>query len=207
MTRTIGVLVFPEVEELDFVGPLEVFGTLAKYFDKEWQVVTIAQSRDLIHGANGLTFEPDHAFDDCPRLDVLVVPGGLGTRREVDNEKLIGFAQRMGSGCEWVTSVCTGAFILSRAGFLKNREATTHWASLERLRAEPGVRAVERRFVQDGNVITAAGVSAGIDMALHLVGLLKDPEVARGVQKAMEYYPEPPFADGGKAGPGEEGER
>lgn len=206
MSKTFGILLFPEVEELDLVGPLEVFGVLAHYFDRDWQVITIAQSRQPIKGANGLTLSADHTFDDSLLLDVLLVPGGAGTSREVDNEKLIGFVRRVGGGCQWVTSVCTGAFILSRAGFLDGRQATTHWASLDRFRAEPGVRAVERRFVQDGNVITAAGVSAGIDMALYLVGLLKGPEVARSVQKAIEYYPEPPFADGANATPEKETE-
>jgi transcriptional regulator GlxA family with amidase domain len=206
MSKTVGILLFPEVEELDFAGPLEVFGVLAQYFDRDWQVVTIAQSREPFKGANGLTVGADHTFDDSPPLDVLLVPGGAGTRREVDNEKLIEFVRRAGSACQWVTSVCTGAFILSRAGFLDGREATTHWASLGHLRAEPGIRVVEERFVQDGNVISAAGVSAGIDMALYLVGLLKSPEVARRVQKAIEYYPEPPFGDGAIATPGREAE-
>jgi len=195
MSKVFGILLFPEVEELDFVGPLEVFGGLAKYFDQDWQVVTIAQSREPIKGANGLTVGADHTFDDCPPLDVLLVPGGWGTRREVDNEKLIEFVRQVGGRCRWVASVCTGAFILSRAGLLAGREATTHWASMDRLRAEPDIRVVEKRFVQDGNVISAAGVSAGIDMALYLVGLVKGPEVARSVQKAIEYYPQPPFAD------------
>ena len=195
MSKTFGILLFPDVEELDFVGPWEVFTTFAKYFDQDWQVVTIAETPGALKCAKGLSVVPDHTFDDCPRMDVLLVPGGQGTRREVDNEALIDFVRRVGSACQWVTSVCTGAFVLSRAGFLQGRRATTHWATLDLLRSEPGVEVVEQRFVQDGNVITAAGVSAGIDMALHLVGILKDPEVARNVQKAIEYYPEPPYAE------------
>jgi transcriptional regulator GlxA family with amidase domain len=195
MTKTFGILIFPDVEELDFVGPIEVFGSFAKYFDKDWQVVTIAQTSEPVHAAKGLNVIPDHTFDDCPPLDVLLVPGGFGTRQEMINPAMIGFVQRAGDAAQWVTSVCTGAFILSRAGFLKGREATTHWAALNDLRAEPDVRVVEQRFVVDGNVITAAGVSAGIDMALYLVGQLTSPETARNVQKAIEYYPEPPFAE------------
>lgn len=206
MSKTVGILLFPEVEELDFTGPLEVFGMLAQYFDQDWQVVTIAQSRQPMKGANGLTVSADHTFNDCPPLDVLVVPGGRGTLREVDNTTLVDFVRRVGSACQWLTSVCTGAFILSRAGFLDGREATTHWASLGHLRAEPGIRVVEKRFVRDGNVISAAGVSAGIDMALYVVGLVKGPEVARGVQKAMEYYPEPPFAGDADPTPAKEEE-
>ena len=195
MTKTFGILLFPEAEELDFVGPYEVFGMFAKHFDQDWQVVTVAQSREPVVCAKGLAVVADRTFEDCPPLDVLLVPGGQGTRREVDNERLIAFVQEQATGCQWVTSVCTGAFILRRAGLLAGRRATTHWASLDRLRAEPDVEVVEQRFVRDGNVITAAGVSAGIDMALYVVGLLKGPEVARNVQKAIEYYPEPPFAE------------
>jgi len=195
MIKTFGILLFPDAEELDFVGPWEVFGTFAKFFDKDWRVVAVAQTLEPVRAAKGLTVVPDHAFDDCPPLDVLIVPGGQGTRREVDNEALIAFVRRVGARCEWVTSVCTGAFILKRAGFLAGRRATTHWASRDGLRAEPDVQVVEERFVQDGNVITAAGVSAGIDMALYLVGLLAGEDVARNVQKFIEYYPEPPYAE------------
>ncbi|MEX1253596.1 MAG: DJ-1/PfpI family protein [Dehalococcoidia bacterium] len=195
MTRTFGIVIFPDVEELDFVGPIEVFGSFAKYFDKDWRVVTVAQTSEPVHAAKGLTVVPDHTFDDCPPLEVVLVPGGFGTRQEMSNPAMLDFVQRTGGAAQWVTSVCTGALVLSRAGFLKGREATTHWAALNELRAEPDVRVVERRFAVDGNVITAAGVSAGIDMALYLVGQLASPETARNVQKAIEYYPEPPFAE------------
>ena len=195
MAKTFGILLFPDAEELDFVGPWEVFGNFAAYFDQDWRVVAVAQTRDPVRCAKGLAVVPDYTFDDCPALDVLLIPGGQGTRHEVDNEALIAFVQRAGAGCQWVTSVCTGSFILRRAGFLAGRRATTHWAALDALRAEPGVEVVEQRWVQDGNVITAAGVSAGIDMALHLIGQLKDVETARNVQKFIEYYPEPPFAE------------
>jgi transcriptional regulator GlxA family with amidase domain len=183
------------MEELDFVGPMEVLASFAKYVDQDWQVVTVAESKEPVKADKGLVVVPDHAFADCPALDILIVPGGLGTRSEVDNPRLIEFVKGTGESAEWVTSVCTGAFILSRAGFLTGRRATTHWAALQDLRKEPGVTVVEERFVQDGKVITAAGVSAGIDMALHIVGLVKDPEAARVVQKLIEYYPEPPYAE------------
>jgi len=193
---TAGIVLFPDAEELDFVGPFEAFGMLAKHIDQEWSVVTVAQTRDPVLCAKGLVVVPDRAFDDCPPLDVLLVPGGQGTRVEVDNPTLIEFVQRTGAAARLVTSVCTGALVLERAGFLKGRRATTHWAAMAELRALPDVEVVEQRFVEDGNVITAAGVSAGIDMALYIIGLLKEPQIARNVQKAMEYYPEPPFADG-----------
>ncbi len=195
MSKTIGILIFPDAEELDFVGPWEVFGTFAKYFDQEWSVALVAETAEPVLCAKGLRVVPDCTFDDCPPLDVLLVPGGQGTLREVDNDALIDFTKRAGAPARLVTSVCTGAFILERAGFLQGRRATTHWATLEQLRQLPGVEVVEQRFVEDGNVLTAAGVSAGIDMALYVVGLLSSPEVARNVQKFIEYYPEPPFGE------------
>lgn len=195
MTNTIGILLFPEAEELDFVGPYEVLGMFAKHIDKEWQVITVAQTGAPVLCAKGLRVIPDHTFDTCPPLDIILIPGGFGTRQEEKNEALLDFVRREAARCRWVTSVCTGAFILRKAGLLAGRRATTHWASMDRLREDPQIEAVKERFVQDGNVITAAGVSAGIDMALYLVGQIRDPEVARNVQKLMEYYPEPPFAE------------
>jgi transcriptional regulator GlxA family with amidase domain len=204
MTKTVGILLFTEVEELDFVGPLEVLASFARYIDKDWQIVTVAETAEPVLASKGLRVVPDHTFEDAPRVDVLIVPGGLGTRKEVDNPKLIEFIQRAGGQATWVTSVCTGAFLLSRAGFLRGKRATTHWAAIKDLRDEPEVEVVEERFVRDGNVITAAGVSAGIDMALYLVGQLKDVEAARATQKLIEYYPEPPFAEPAAALAGKE---
>jgi len=196
VTKTVGILLFPDMEELDFVGPLEVLGSFAKYVDKDWQVLTVAQTAEPVRGAKGLVVVPDCSFENCPPLDVIVVPGGQGTRIEVDNKTLIEFVQRVGREAAWVTSVCTGAFILSRAGFLRGRRATTYWALHDQLRAETDVReVVKERFVRDGNVITAAGVSAGIDMTLYLVAQLKDVDAARLTQKLIEYYPHPPFAE------------
>ena len=195
MTKTLGIVLFPQVEELDFVGPLEVFGTLTN-FDKEWRVLTVAECRDLITAANGLKVKPDYSFDDCPPLDVLLMPGGMGTRRERKNLKMLDFLRKAAAGASYVTSVCTGALVLHAAGLLHGKRATTYWASIEWLKSFGDVEVVNQRFVQDGNVITAAGVSAGIDMALYLVGLLNGADTARLVQKAIEYYPEPPvFAE------------
>ena len=195
MTKTLGIVLFPQVEELDFVGPLEVFGTLTN-FDKEWRVLTVAESCDLITAANGLKVTPDYCFDDCPPLDVLLVPGGMGTRRERKNPKMLEFVRKAAAGASYTTSVCTGALVLHAAGLLHDKRATTYWGSIEWLKSFGDVEVVNERFVQDGNVITAAGVSAGIDMALYLVGMLNGPDTARLVQKAIEYYPEPPeFAE------------
>ena len=190
MTKTIGIILFPEVEDLDFAGPLEVLGNMA-LMDRDWQVVTIAETTN-VKTTYGLKIAVDYGFEDAPPLDVLLVPGGLGTRREVDNPKMIQFVREAGSRASFVTSVCTGAFILHRAGFLSGKRATTHWGATAQLRELGDVEVMEERFVQAGNVITSAGVSAGIDMALHLVSLLTDATTAQNVQKMMEYYPQPP---------------
>jgi transcriptional regulator GlxA family with amidase domain len=195
MVRSIAFLIFAGAEELDFVGPWEVLGYTARTEPDSCRVFTVAESAGEVCCAKGLRVLADHGFADCPAADVIVVPGGIGTRTEVDNPRLIEFLRRVGGACEVVTSVCTGSFLLERAGFLAGRRAVTHWASMDRLRALGTVDVVEQRVVDEGAVITAAGVSAGIDMALHLVGRLWGPETARRVQKGIEYFPDPPFAD------------
>lgn len=193
MTKTIGIVLFPGFEDLDAIGPKEVFGILAMGSDGEWQVVTVSQDGAPVRSYLGTTIAADHSFSDCPHLDVLLVPGGLGTRTEVDNEATIGFVRKQGTSADWVTSVCTGAFLLHRAGFLDGKRATTHWGAVELLRQEGDVTVVgDERWVRDGNVITAAGVSAGIDMALYLVAELTNGDTAKRVQQMMEYYPKPP---------------
>jgi transcriptional regulator GlxA family with amidase domain len=185
----VGVLVFPAVEELDFVGPWEVFGMWSLVAGKPAPVL-VAQSKQPLRCAKGLTVLPQHDFADCPALDVLVVPGGQGTRSELDNPVLIGFIADRAAQAQYLLSVCTGAFLLHRAGLLGGRRATTHWASLDRLRALGNVTVVEERWVVDGRVWTSAGVSAGIDMALAFIARNDSPAVAGKVQLATEYYPE-----------------
>lgn len=194
MTKTIGMLLFPDAEELDFVGPFEVLGAYSAYVEKEWQVITVAATQEPVRCAKGLVVVPDHTFGDCPPLDVLLIPGGIGTQTAREDSQVLSFVRRQAAGCQWVTSVCTGSFVLASAGLLEGRRAATYWAARNALREE-GIDVVEERWVHDGNVITAGGVSAGIDMALYLVGQLSGPEVARKVQQYIEYYPEPPYAE------------
>jgi transcriptional regulator GlxA family with amidase domain len=192
MGITTGMLIFDDAEELDFVGPWEVF-TMARYIKPDDRVVTIAQTREPIRAAKGMRIIPDHSFADAPDLDVVLVPGGIGTRREVGNPVLIDWLRQAGARCTWVTSVCTGALLLHEAGFAKGRRVTTHWGFVAALR-ERGAEVLENvRYVRDGNLVTAAGVSAGIDMALWLVGQIHGVPVARQVQRAMEYDPAPPY--------------
>jgi transcriptional regulator GlxA family with amidase domain len=185
----VGILVFTAVEELDFVGPWEMLGMWSLVAGKPSPTL-VAQTTQPVRCAKGLSVVPDHDFASCPELDVLVVPGGQGTRREVDNPALIDFIVQRAPAAKAILSVCTGAFLLHKAGLLAGRSATTHWSSLERLRKFGDVRVVEERFVVDGPVWTSAGVSAGIDMALEFIARQDGPQVAGKVQLAAEYYPE-----------------
>jgi transcriptional regulator GlxA family with amidase domain len=194
MNRTIGIVLFDDAEELDWAGPWEVLTSACKDGDR---VVTVAQAAGPVRCAKGLRVLPDHTFDDCPALDVVLVPGGMGTRVEMKNDAMTSFVAKQAAGAEWTTSVCTGSFVLFAAGLLEGKRATTHWAAIEELRKHaPGLELdPDARWVVDGNVVTAAGVSAGIDMALWLTGQLYDVEHARTVQHYIQYDPAPPYQD------------
>lgn len=187
-TTTVGIVLFDDVEELDAIGPWEVLKSAAQGTPNALTVVTIAEKSGLVRCAKGLRVQPDHNFSEAPKLDVILVPGGRGTRSEVDNPAMIGWIADVAPDCRWVTSVCTGVFLLLKAGPARDRRVTTHWGSVEKLRESDGVGEVleDIRFVRDGNLVSSAGVSAGIDMALWLVGTLFDPQFARRVQKQIE---------------------
>jgi len=194
MGITTGILLFDDAEELDFVGPWEVLTATAKGLFHDDRVVTIAQEERPIRCAKGLRVIPDHGFANAPPLDVVLVPGGQGTRREVSNPVLIDWLRKTGERCRFVTSVCTGALLLHEAGFARGRRVTTHWAFVETLRQRGDVTVLEGvRYVRDGNLVTSAGISAGIDMALWLVGQLHGVDAARKVQRGIEYDPAPPY--------------
>jgi len=193
MALTTGILLFDDAEELDFVGPFEVF-TMARAGHEEDRVVTIAERAEPVRAAKGLRVIPDHSFADAPPLDVLIVPGGQGTRREVANPVLIEWLRKAAEACTWVTSVCTGTLLLHEAGLARGKRVTTHWAFAETLRQRGDVEVLENvRYVRDGRLVTSAGVSAGIDMALWLVGQLHGVAHARQTQRLMEYDPAPPY--------------
>ena len=200
--RTIGIVLFDRAEELDWVGPFEVF-TMAREASGEngpasgLEVVLVSERGGVVKGAKGLRNEVDCSFADAPALDVLLVPGGIGTRDEMKNPTMLDFLRKRADGAEWVTSVCTGSAVLEAAGLARGRKITTHWGYLPTLRenAGEGTEVLERvRYVRDGNLLTAAGVSAGIDAALWLVGELYGVPHARITQKMMEYDPAPPYA-------------
>jgi transcriptional regulator GlxA family with amidase domain len=190
---TIGILLFPDAEELDWVGPFEVFSVAA--MGKELDVVTIAQTTEPVRCANGLRVLPDHDFANAPKLDVVLVPGGQGTNAEMDNSELIDWLSAAAAPCSWVTSVCTGSVLLHRAGLASGCVITTHWGYVETLRelAPDATVRDDIRYVRDGRLVTSAGVSAGIDMSLWLVGELYGAEHARQTRKWMQYDPEPPY--------------
>ena len=198
---TIGILLFDGAEELDFVGPYEVFTMANEVFARQdkprpHNVLLVAEKGGPVTCAKGMRVLPEVTIGNCPRLDVILIPGGQGTRREAKNEALLSWIAGAAAGCTWVTSVCTGALLLTAAGPARGKRVTTHWGFVEQLRARGEAAEVLTgvRYVRDGNIVTAAGVSAGIDMALWLTGQMHGAESARAVQRAMEYDPAPPYA-------------
>ena len=198
--QTIGILLFDNAEELDFVGPFEVFTMLssaAKNLGKEAEnkVLLLSQSGEDITGSKGMRVGVDCAIADAPHLDVLCIPGGKGTRVEIRNTPLLEWVAKTAATCTWVTSVCTGSFVLSAAGLTKDKKLTTHWAAIDEFSklGLDGEILRDVRYVRDGNLVTSAGISAGIDMALWLTGQMHGIDLARATQKAMEYDPAPPY--------------
>jgi len=191
----IGVALFEGAEELDWAGPWEVLAAWAlQWPDDGVHVFTLAREDRPVTCAKGLRVLPDETWETAPPLDVLVYPGGRGTRRELQDEAVLDWIRDLAAGDTVVASVCTGSLVLAAAGLLDCKPATTHWGSLELLPTlgrEIEVRP-DDRFVDNGNILTAAGVSAGIDMALHLVARLHSTERAREVRRYIQYDPEPP---------------
>lgn len=184
-----GFLLFNNLEELDLVGPWEIINVWRMYAGGPERCLTVSQRGGEIVCAKGLKLISDYSFEKCPQLDYLLIPGGNGRKEEMHNEVLLDFVRKQATTCKQIMSVCTGAFILYKAGLLGNKSATTHWNSLDELRVFEDLKVDEKRFVQNGNIWTAAGVSAGIDMALALVAEEAGEETAGKVQLYAEYYP------------------
>lgn len=190
MTRNLAILIFDEVEVLDFCGPFEVFSVASRLVDPPaFNVAIVAEKAGPIRARNGLSVNPHHQLADCPRPDLLLVPGGQGTRAEINNAGLSAWIEQTAKQAELVLSVCTGALLLARAGLLDGLEATTHHASIELLRelAPRTFVHADRRFVDNGRVICSAGIAAGIDMSLHVVARLLGEEAAAKTARHMEY--------------------
>jgi transcriptional regulator GlxA family with amidase domain len=193
--KHIGIVLFPGVEELDAVGPWEVLSAWTRYFpDDGYAVSCLSRSGGLLQCAKGLAVLAHHSFADAPPLDVLVYPGGEGTRPQLDDDAQLSWVRSQRDTVSLMSSVCTGSLVYAAAGLLSHRPATTHWASLDLLAELDPTIDVRRdvRFVDDGDVITASGVSAGIDMALQLVVRLAGVDRARQVRRIIQYDPAPP---------------
>jgi transcriptional regulator GlxA family with amidase domain len=195
---TYGILLFDDAEELDFVGPWEVITGSAMYLASQGTptdtAVMIAESMDPVRCNKGMRVLPDHTFDDHPDLDVVLVPGGMGTRVQAGNETLLTWLAKVGASASWTTSVCTGSLLLVASGLATGRRVAPP-GGFEDALAERGDCTVVRdaRWVRDGNVVTSQGVSAGIDMALWLIGEIHSPAHARAVQHYIQYDPAPPY--------------
>jgi transcriptional regulator GlxA family with amidase domain len=193
--KHIGILLFDDVEELDAVGPWEVLAFWTRFFPEDgWDVTTLSSDGGPITAAKGLSIGARHSMADAPALDVLVHPGGIGTRPLLRDPAHLDWVRAQREAVALMTSVCTGSLVYAAAGLLAGRPATTHWASLDLLaELDPTIDVRrEARFVDDGDLVTSAGVSAGIDMALHLVARLASADRARAVRRGIQYDPEPP---------------
>ncbi len=187
---TIGMVLFPNLTQLDFAGPYEVFSRLPDH-----RVLVLAQTLDPVRSEHGLTLVPDTRFDEAPQLDLLCVPGGVGVNPLMNDQGFLDFLRKQAQQARYVTSVCTGSLLLGAAGLLQGYRATTHWMSmdlLERFGAQP----VWDRVVVDRNRITGGGVTAGIDFGLAVAAELCGQTTAEAIQLSIEYNPDPPFNSG-----------
>ena len=188
--RLIGMLIFPRLTQLDMTGPYEVLARLPNTV-----VHLVAHTLDPVKTDRGMMIVPTVTYADCPQLDVLMVPGGPGQQDLMEDAVVLKFLQRQAITATYVTSVCTGSLVLAAAGLLKGKRATCHWAAIEHL-ALLGAIPVSERVVVDGNIVTGAGVAAGIDFALALAAILEGERVAHEIQLQIEYDPAPPFNSG-----------
>ncbi len=186
----IGLLLFPDITQLDMTGPYEVF---IKFPDA--RVHLVWKTKAPVTAGGGMQIMPTVTFADCPQLDLICVPGGAGVNPLLNDDETLDFIRAQAKGARYVTSVCTGALVLGAAGLLKGKRAATHWISREMLSAF-GATPVAERVVVDGNVITGGGVTAGIDFALTVAAEAFDADLARSIQLGIEYDPHPPFDAG-----------
>ena len=186
----IGFVIFPQLTQLDFTGPLQVLARLPGAATH-----IIAKSEVPVPSDCGLSLVPTSTFGACPDLDVICVPGGFGVVEAIGDQETVGFVRRQAAGARYITSVCTGAFVLGAAGLLKGRRATTHWAYTDLL-PMVGATYEKARVVKDGNIVTAGGVTSGIDFGLSMVAEIAGTAVAQSIQLSIEYDPAPPFDAG-----------
>lgn len=183
----IGFVIYPNVTALDFTGPAQVFSQLA-----HCDIHFISKNNDTVQTDAGFSLNPTTSIQDCPQMDLLCIPGGLGQKVVAEDPLFMSFIQHQAKGAKYLTSVCSGSLILAKAGLLKGVKATSHWAALGLL-TQFGAIAVDQRVVIDGNRITGGGVTAGIDFGLTVVAKLFGENVAKSIQLGLEYDPAPPF--------------
>lgn len=183
-------LLFPGITQLDFTAPAQALSRMPGA-----RLAGAAATREAIGTDSGFAIVPTHDFAACPQADILCVPGGHGVADALGDAETVDFVARQAAGAQWVTSVCTGAFLLGRAGLLAGRRATTHWAYTHLLPLV-GAEPAPGRVVEDGNIVTSGGVTSGLDFALTLIARLRGDAVAQAIQLAIEYDPAPPFAGG-----------
>jgi cyclohexyl-isocyanide hydratase len=188
--RLIGMLIFPRLTQLDMTGPYEVLARLP-----DTKVELVARTLDPVTTDRGMQIVPTVTYDSCPPLDVVMVPGGPGQQDLMEDDAALSFLRKQAATAQYVTSVCTGSLVLGAAGLLKGKRATCHWAALEHLKPL-GAIPVSEKVVIDGNIVTGAGVTSGIDFALTLAAILESEAVAREIQLQIEYDPDPPFDSG-----------
>jgi cyclohexyl-isocyanide hydratase len=186
----IGLVIFPKVTQLDFTGPLQVFSSVPGA-----KVHLIWKRIEPVPSDSVLALTPTITFADCPQLDVICVPGGVGTDDMVNDQEMLDFLRRQAGGAKYITSVCTGSLVLGAAGLLRSYRATTHWSAMDHL-APFGAIPTKTRVCVDRNRVTGGGVTAGIDFALTLVSIMVDRQAAEAIQLRLEYNPAPPFNSG-----------
>ncbi|MGN6774215.1 DJ-1/PfpI family protein [Rhizobium sp.] len=190
MTIRFGLLAFPGVQQLDLTAPYEVFASM-----DDAEVHLVWKDTSPIASATKLVLQPTTTFAECPPLDVICVPGGVGVNALLEDAAVLGFVREQAIQARFVTSVCTGSLVLGAAGLLKGKKATTHWNALDFLESF-GAVVTPGRVVRDGNLFTAGGVTAGIDFGLTIAAALRGREEAEAIQLSLEYAPEPPFHSG-----------
>ncbi|HEY6971962.1 MAG TPA: DJ-1/PfpI family protein [Candidatus Angelobacter sp.] len=186
----LGAIIFPQIDQTDFTGPFEI---LSRVPDSTFHILW--KEKGPVRDIRGLMLTPEETFAEVPQLDVLLVPGGPGQQALMEDETVLSFIRKQAETAKYVFSVCTGALVCGAAGLLKGRQATTHWASVQLL-PYFGAVPVDQRVVKDGNIVTTAGVTAGLDGALVIAALLRGDDAAKEIQLGIEYAPEPPFQSG-----------
>ena len=189
--KNVGLYIFENMTMMDAYAPLQFFSMV-----EEMNAFTFAKTNQPVMSDAAALLTPNYGFDDCPDIDVLVVPGGGNVLAQMQDPEVIAFLQKIGAKAEYVTSVCTGSLILAEAGLLDGYKAATHWGYTDVLQAYPGVTQIDERVVIDRNRVTGGGVTAGIDFALTIIAEVVNEQTAHAMQLVFEYRPEPPFNSG-----------